>query len=116
MLIRCPYFFFGGGARLNGVAAVAGCPPPWRELLTASPFIYSPPTALCLHLGEHRPLRGGGEGPGWPVWWSSAIVAAPVCAGVAGGPFRGKEMNEEGLICISADYRNSVVDLGGNHR
>ena len=48
----------------NATVAVVGCPPPWRELLTTSPFIASPPTSLCLRLGEHRLLRGGGEGLG----------------------------------------------------
>ena len=80
-----------------------------------SMFNASPPTASRLHLGEHRPHRGGGEGPAWLAWWSSAIAAAPVRVGVAGGPTHGKEAIWEGLICISADCRNSVTDLGVNH-
>ena len=51
-----------------------------------------------------------------PAWWSSAIAAALVLMGVAGGPARGKEVNGEGLICISADCRNSVIDLRVNRR
>ena len=86
--------------------AAAGCPPLWRELLTASPLISSSPIDLCLHLGEHRSLRGGEKGPGWPAWLSSAIVAAPVCAGVARRHGRCKEELFRGLFCLSADYRN----------
>ena len=99
------------------MAVVAvGCLSLWRELLDASPLISSPSIDSCLHLGEHRPLRGDGEGPKWPTWRSSAIAAAPVRAGVARGLARGKEENGEGLICISIDCRNSVADLGVNHR
>ena len=116
MLIRYPYFLFGGGARLNRVAAVVGWPSPQRELLDASPLISSLSNDSRLHLAMHRPLRGGGEGPGWLAWRSSAITATPVRAGVAGGPARGKEANGEGLICISADGSNRVVDLMVNHR
>ena len=61
------FWFFHFGCALahgNTAAAIAGCPPPWRELLTASPFITSPPTASRLHLGEHRLAIGGEEGLG----------------------------------------------------
>ena len=97
------------------MAVVAvGCLSLWRELLDASPLISSPSIDSCLHLGEHRPLRGGGQGPEWPAWWSSAIAVVPVRAGVAGGPAHGKEANGEGLIYISVGCRNSVADLGGS--
>jgi len=46
----------------NTAVVTVGCPSLWRELLTASPFIASPPIASRLHLGEHRLLRGAGEG------------------------------------------------------
>ena len=61
------WFCHFGCALAHGNTAVAtiGCPLPWRELLTASPFIASPPTASRLHLGEHRLAIGGREGLGW---------------------------------------------------
>jgi len=63
-------------------ATAVGCPPPWRELWTASPFIASSPTASRLHLGEHRLAIGGGEGLGWPTSLHSAVTAARVRARV----------------------------------
>jgi len=50
------------------------------------------------------------------AWLSSAIAAAPVRAGVAGGPAHCKEANGEGLICIGAVCRNSVAGLGVNRQ
>ena len=37
------------------------------------PLISSPPIDSRLHLGEHRSLRYGGEGPGWPAGVASVI-------------------------------------------
>ena len=68
----------------NMAATAVGCPPPWRELQTASPFITSPPTALCLHLGEHRLAIEGGEGLGWPASLPSVVAATTVRVRVSG--------------------------------
>jgi len=90
-----------------------------RAVATASASSTAPITFAKVGarvVGVVRLAIGVGAGLRWPAWRSSAIATALVRAGVAGGPAHGKEANGEGLICISADYMNSVVGLGVNHR
>ena len=81
-----------------------------------SPTIASPPTALCLRLGEHRLAIGGGERLGWPVWRSYASAVTSVHVGVAGGPTCGKEEKGDGRICKKTNCRNSVTGRRVIHR
>ena len=88
-------------------------------MATASAGSTAPVTSARVGAWDEGAVRlaiGGGEGPGWPAWWSNAVTTAPVRVGVAGGPAHGKEEKGEGLICISADGSNRVVDLMVNHR